>query len=596
MSEEVVFKEAPAAVTEAAPKGEEDATPSTEAAVKVVLPHLARASTRWLSLLVLAFIVFLVVPTYLHKHRAEIRDAVRSPVSVLIPFGFRVDTHDLIRQLNPDRQQVYMDDVHKGAVSLGKGNQTVVTFKTEEGTEREAVLYVPESYNPQPWNRVAMMVLFHGLNDNCKHFLDATGFVPYADRDGFVIASVCGSLGYLGTAWNSGTCCGFSGDKPNDVGLAKQVVREVSQTYAIDADRVMAVGFSNGAMLAEVLACDAPDVFRAAASIGGVVELRPGNADGLAKCTAAVQNAGTPSRTSVLMVHGTADVMVPWGGSKLLGFPSVTDNVQGWSERNGCAGEPTTTISTPKYTNTLYQTCRGGDGPAGPPPGVEVCPEGTDYTPPTANGASPRGNPSPNVSRTDLEESLTQRDLHRHVSVQSVRQALLKELKVTDDEVMDGDDHKRGHKGWRHKREKKHKKHDDDEVEEDTREAGEEGERADREDHHDHHGRRTREHRGHGFKHGHKGGHRHGDRHGNHSHVHDRKHRGHKHGASPSPAPKRPLVAPATGYVIRRYADGASQVELVQVKDGGHSWPQDKEFSTTDYIYLFGGRVFGRYN
>ena len=38
-----------------------------------------------------------------------------------------------------------------------------------------------------------------------------------------------------------------------------------------------------------------------------------------------------------LHIHGLADLVVPFGGNRLLGFPPVDDSVAGWRARNGCA-------------------------------------------------------------------------------------------------------------------------------------------------------------------------------------------------------------------------------------------------------------------
>ena len=52
-----------------------------------------------------------------------------------------------------------------------------------------------------------------------------------------------------------------------------------------------------------------------------------------------------PSRPiAVWMAHGTADPVVPYGGSAVLGFRSVADTVAGWTERNHCIGAPVQTF------------------------------------------------------------------------------------------------------------------------------------------------------------------------------------------------------------------------------------------------------------
>merc|ERR1712157_693818 len=133
----------------------------------------------------------------------------------------------------------------------------------------------------------------------------------------------------MGNAWNSGTCCGFKQDSPtDDFAFTRTVLEQVQEKLCVDPNKIWASGFSNGAMMAEVLACKMNDVFSAAASVSGVVELQPGNGGGLTACDNAVKNR--TKRTSVLNVHGDLDPMVPWQSDPIAGFPSIPDDFKRW--------------------------------------------------------------------------------------------------------------------------------------------------------------------------------------------------------------------------------------------------------------------------
>lgn len=266
-----------------------------------------------------------------------------------------------------------------------KGQRVRVSIPSAEGKQREVIVYVPTSYQNETMRRpeqatslssstadaanpVALVVAFHGLNSNCDRFLGNTNFEKYAEEEGFVVVSACGSLGFLGTGWNAGMCCGFADSKPDDVDLARRIVAQIGEDLCIDPARVMALGFSNGAMLAEVLACEAPDVFKAVVSMSGIEEMRPGGSRGLEACDAKV--APTLYRSHVLMIHGDLDIMVPWSGSPLLGFPSIPENVEGWVRRNGCSSSPTATINTSKAVNEIYLDCIANN--SAPPPSSQL--------------------------------------------------------------------------------------------------------------------------------------------------------------------------------------------------------------------------------
>jgi polyhydroxybutyrate depolymerase len=58
--------------------------------------------------------------------------------------------------------------------------------------------------------------------------------------------------------------------------------------------------------------------------------------------------------------HGTADTLVPYGGSTLLGFPSVADSVAGWVARDGCTSGPVDTFVQGDSRCQTYGGCAGG--------------------------------------------------------------------------------------------------------------------------------------------------------------------------------------------------------------------------------------------
>ncbi|KPI89008.1 hypothetical protein ABL78_1892 [Leptomonas seymouri] len=501
-----------------------------------------RRMTYW----VLSLLAVVFLPLYIYHHHTLFGAVANGPVSRVTLLDKPLDPLDLARRLNPEGKPIYMKRIIAatkdscGAAAeppIPKGKITAVTFSVDH-TERHGVVYVPNSYPTTTDTRsatpVPMLVLFHGLNDDCEHFMTATGFVPYAEQHGFVLVSACGSQGYLGTAWNSGTCCGFSGDKPNDVGFARQIVKDMSQVVCVEERKVMAVGFSNGAMLAEVLACEAPDVFRAAASIGGVVEMRPGNAEGLLRCTEKVR--AKRHRASVLMVHGTRDVMVPWDGNRLLGFPPAEANLGEWVDRNSCwADEKNTTIHTKKYVNVIFSHCNSA---------AVVAPEdavaGIRAT--YQNKMNSRGAPFLSGAAGAL-------------AVCPMPSSFRTQARLLGNLTYSMKHHGRGGK-----------------------DKGEDGQERDEEKEDDHHDKRKKKSARHGHKH----------------HAEEGRHRkgGKRHR-------RRSTHKKSPGEEVQRtvYDDSAiSQIEFVRVEGGGHSWPEDNEFSTTDYIVQFGARVFHGYN
>lgn len=281
------------------------------------------------------------------------------------------------------------------------GEVSVVTVPTLSG-DRNFAVFVPTSYATKRkssdaaapgYTPAPVIFVVHGLGDSCDSFLVNTGFREWAEQDAVIVVAPCGSAGWLGVAWNAGMCCGFTGDKPDELAFFMQVLdaMDQSQTSAsavykarngggaspaasvtttataigeklnlcVNTDKIMMAGFSNGAMLGEVFGCKAPDIFRAVASIGGITEPRPGGTKGLDLCTEMVRDSNLHgARPSVLMVHGDADVKVPWDGSYWFSFPTMPENIAGWVQRNGCdPSKAKSTIDTEHFVNSIYPDC-----------------------------------------------------------------------------------------------------------------------------------------------------------------------------------------------------------------------------------------------
>jgi hypothetical protein len=55
------------------------------------------------------------------------------------------------------------------------------------------------------------------------------------------------------------------------------------------------------------------------------------------------------------------DLVVPWAGDVLLGFPSVDDNMGAWRARNKCSGSGINTFNFSTFSNQLWTGCADGN-------------------------------------------------------------------------------------------------------------------------------------------------------------------------------------------------------------------------------------------
>ena len=102
-----------------------------------------------------------------------------------------------------------------------------------------------------------------------------------------------------------------------------QLVAEAREV--VDVSGVYVVGFSNGGFMSYRLACDGLDGLVAIASLAGSSFGDSG------RCAEA-------SPVSVLQIHGTNDMQIPYGGTLEYegGYPGAVELMNRWAERAGC--------------------------------------------------------------------------------------------------------------------------------------------------------------------------------------------------------------------------------------------------------------------
>lgn len=240
---------------------------------------------------------------------------------------------------------------------LGPGTHTLTLG--HGGLSRKVVVHVPPSYDPKL--PTPLVLAFHGGGGHAEHMADDAnyGLISQSDQAGFVIAFPNGYSKFPGgrfATWNAGGCCGDARDKGvDDVGFARAVVAYLQARLKLDATRIFAIGMSNGGMMAHRLACEAPDVFRAVASVAG---------------TDATQHCQPTRPVSVMHIHALDDDHVLFNGgagagafrdeSKVMAFTSVPDTLAHWVQRDHCSPTPRRTLERPGAYCDTYAGCAGG--------------------------------------------------------------------------------------------------------------------------------------------------------------------------------------------------------------------------------------------
>jgi polyhydroxybutyrate depolymerase len=191
------------------------------------------------------------------------------------------------------------------------------------GYEREYILSVPTSSRRQ----LPTVLALHGSLLNAQIMIISMGLEPLIDREG--LAAVYPNA--VAGQWNDGrpVAAAWAGRRVDDVAFIRRLVGHLVRTGVSDPQRVYVAGFSNGGMMALRLMCEAPELIAAAAPIGASfpVELAAG-------CKA-------PRPTPMLVMNGTADPLVPYGGGEVAfgggRVLSTNETVRYLRKVNGCA-------------------------------------------------------------------------------------------------------------------------------------------------------------------------------------------------------------------------------------------------------------------
>ncbi|WP_167488471.1 alpha/beta hydrolase family esterase [Nocardia terpenica] len=238
--------------------------------------------------------------------------------------------------------------------------QSLVPVNTPAGTvaqlsQRTYYVNVPAGLTgPAP-----LMIANHGANASAQNLEQGTGWDQYAAEHHFIIAYsqslvndpvVIPGVAYPGDVW-------FFDQNSFDVQYLAKVVTDIEAKWCVDTSRVHNSGFSEGAIMAQRMACDASSTFAAIASWEGSDSTLP---DPLS-----VLNPCNPSRPiAVGIFQGSAD---PYSQ------PQVgQEDIDIWTTRDNCPGKPILTgyplfnatpssSSTDTYgTSQFYAGCSGG--------------------------------------------------------------------------------------------------------------------------------------------------------------------------------------------------------------------------------------------
>lgn len=218
---------------------------------------------------------------------------------------------------------------------------------TITAARRRRTLYVYAYGNARA--KRPLVLVYHGADESAKQAQGETDFVAAAKAHGLIVAFM---QGYQNT-WNEG-----AGGTParragvDDVAFTSAAIAWLEHRYRVDSSRVAAAGFSNGALMTQLLGC------RIASRLTLIVPLE-------GQLPSTVSPGCRPSSPiSVLEFHGTADSTIPYngghfdgvgGGTTVLSAPASAAR---WASLNHCSRTARTVSGSTRATN--YTGCHRG--------------------------------------------------------------------------------------------------------------------------------------------------------------------------------------------------------------------------------------------
>lgn len=205
------------------------------------------------------------------------------------------------------------------------------TVETDDGLTRDYAIDMPERREIPP----TLVVDLHELGNDVDGQLAADRWGSIIEDEGVVVVYPQGTEVEPGgsTVWYA------SADGENavdDSAFVGRLIEQVVEIACIDSDRIHLIGFSMGAGLAALVACEHPDLVASAVTITGRFVPATASCDG---------DAEVP----LLHVHGDADPVAD--------YATTRGRVEEWALERGCEAGTAPTPLADDVVREDFQTC-----------------------------------------------------------------------------------------------------------------------------------------------------------------------------------------------------------------------------------------------
>jgi polyhydroxybutyrate depolymerase len=177
----------------------------------------------------------------------------------------------------------------------------------------------------------------HGFTGDANSMRNYTGMNQIANQYGFAVCYPRGTYDSDGDRfWNVGYDF-HQTETVNDVGFLTELAEYLQATHNLNPDYTFATGFSNGAEMCYMLACQAYDTFKAVAPVAGMIMQ-----DILNECD---DSPPIP----LFEIHGSQDTVTPLSGDPNNNdgwgaYPNIPFTINYFVEKNECMANTSQTL------------------------------------------------------------------------------------------------------------------------------------------------------------------------------------------------------------------------------------------------------------
>tara|TARA_B100000029_G_scaffold151839_1_gene146925 strand:- start:14857 stop:15687 length:831 start_codon:yes stop_codon:yes gene_type:complete len=216
----------------------------------------------------------------------------------------------------------------------------------EGNKEREYILYKPESLQ----KNAPLVFVLHGYTSSAETIQLYSQMNKIADEHEFAVCYPKGTKDNNGIShWNAQLTISDT----DDIKFLSELAQTLQDIHSLDPERTFVCGMSNGGFMSYTLACEAPEIFKAIASVTGTMSGRTW------------ENCDPSIAVPIFQISGVEDEVVPIDGSMNIfggwgGAPSMDEVINFWVNQNNCTS--TDTVFFSENTEAYYnKNCVGAN-------------------------------------------------------------------------------------------------------------------------------------------------------------------------------------------------------------------------------------------